>query len=1018
MKKSILLLLSCFCFIWQMQAQQTITVTGTVTDKTDGEPLIGVSVLVKGISQGTITDLNGKYSIAIPANGNLVFSYVGMLTEEVQVAGRTTIDIVMRPNAHMLDEVVAIGYGTIKKRDFTGSIVSVRGDDIKTTPSQSALSGLQGKVPGLSVINAGPAGSAPEIKIRGITSMRNSNPKYLVDGILIDNIDFLNPTDITSVEILKDASSLSIFGIQGANGIIIITTKKGEQGKTNVTFDAYTGFQRIMNNDMLKLTDGNEFTTLLNERLQNEALDNGKTYTQWHPQIEGLGSNWVDEVTQTAPISSVSMNVSSASEKNNAFFSLSYFTQDGVVKDDNYKRITARFNDDFKIFKWWKLGGSAALSYAFQNVTNNSYGGILQNAVWSMPTYKPYNDDGSYMMPDRTVQSNIGNPVARMNIGAHDNHQKYYRMVGNLYTEFTIFDKLIYRSAGYVDARINQQKRYTEQYYLDGAQQNRNSSLNRSMNETIIAQTENYLTYEEKFNKEHNLKVMGGFTTTYRGTEGFNASRDTIGSYPRVDERYQMLSWGAPSTMRNGDSKSEASQVSLIARLNYDFRGKYLLSATYRADASSKFTETNAWGYFPSVGLAWIISEENFMQSSKSWLDFLKLKGSWGIMGNDSPINAYEQYDYAGKDNYAVFGNGLTQYYSLPATYVTPDLTWEKMIGADIGVEAVMLNQRLSTEIGLFKKTASDFLVYPQKVSGVKTYSPINAGSMVNKGIEFSINWQDKIGDVKYNIGGNFSYINNEVTELPESAPSMTISDSRDILCRTVEGETIAHYYGYKINGIFQNQAEIDAHTFTDENGATKLLQPNARPGDFRIADTNGDGSIDDKDRENLGSYFAPFSYGFNLGAEYKGFDLAIDFAGVAGNKIYNATKYPGADTPRNFPEGWLDRWHGEGTSNTYPILSLARPDNFKTSDFYLESGSYLRLRNIQLGYRLPKNLISKIKLTNCRFYVNAQNLLTIASYSGWTPELKTNSPLEQGIDDGMIYPLPATVTFGVNLSF
>ncbi len=1023
MKKLILFLFSCFCLTWQVQAQQSITVTGTVTDKTSGEALIGVSVQVKGANKGTVTDIDGHYSISITENGKLAFSYLGMTEHEVQVNGKTLIDVQMTPDSQMLDEVVAIGFGTAKKRDLTGSIVSVRGDDIKSTPSQSALSGLQGKVPGLSVTNAGPAGSAPQIRLRGVGSMKDANPKYLVDGILIDNIDFLNPTDIASVEVLKDASSLAMFGIQGANGIIIITTKKAEQGKTKVNFDAYTGFQKIMNSDKVSLTNGDGFTMLLNERLMNEALDRAdpeKPYIQWYPQIEGPGTNWVDEVTRTAPISSVSMNVSSASDKNNAFFSLSYFTQDGVVKDDNYQRITARFNDDFKIFKWWKLGGSAALSYAYQNITNNSYDGILQNAVWSMPTYKPYNDDGTYMMPDRNIQSNIGNPVAKMNIGAHDNHLKYYRMVGNLYTEFTILDKLTFRSAGYVDARINQGKKYQEQYELDGSQRSLSSSLNRNMSEAIIAQTENYLTYENTFNKDHHLKVMGGFTTAYRGNENFNASRDTIGTEPRVDERYQMLLWGSRSTMDNNDGKSEIAQVSAIARLNYEFQRKYILSATFRADASSKFSTTNQWGYFPSVGLAWNISEENFMESTKTWLDFLKLKGSWGIQGNDNPIGAYEQYDYAGRNNYAVFGTGLTQYYVLPATYVASDLRWEKMIGTDIGVEAVMLNHRLNTEIGVFKRTASDFLIYPQKVPGVKTYSPINGGSMVNKGIEFSINWQDKIGEVKYSIGGNFSYINNEVTDIPENAPSLTVSDSRDILCRTVEGETIAHYFGYKVNGIFQNQEEIDAHVFTDENGVTKLIQPDAKPGDFRIEDVHGDGTIDDLDRINLGSYFAPFSYGFNMGAEYKGFDLTFDFAGVAGNKIYNATKYPGGDTARNFQEGWMGRWHGEGTSDTYPILSLQgkRSENYRTSDFFLENGSYLRLRNIQLGYKLPQNAISKIKLTGCRFYVNAQNLFTITSYSGWTPELKVNDPLKQGVDDGTVYPLPSTVTFGVNLSF
>ncbi len=1017
MKKVILFLVLACCSIWQAYAQQTITVNGIVTDKTNGESMIGVSVVQKGTSKGTITDVDGKYSITVPNNGTLVYSYLGMATQEVTIQGKTQIDVEMSPDAMMLDEVVAIGYGTVKKRDLTGSIVSVKGSELMTTPSQSAISGLQGKVPGLTVSNSGSPGSAPTIRIRGLGSLSGNNaansPFYLVDGMLVDNAEFVNPSDIESVEVLKDASSLAMFGIKGAAGIIIINTKRGQVGKTSVNIDAYTGFQTILPGDRLKLTNGDEFTELLNEQLQYTAMDAGDPNPhQFVPQVAGTGTNWLDQITQNAPISNVSFSVTSGNDKSNTFFSGSYFTQDGVLKYGDYDRFTLRFNNDYKLSDWWKIGGNAALSQwtrnANSNITNED---LLKNAVKAMPTYSPYKEDGSYMLPDGLIQPQVGNPVANMNIGRGDSKSHGYRAIGNIYTEFLLFKKLTFRSAIYGDIGINYGKVYKEKFKLNDGQKNDKSSLSRSETEYRTLQTENYFTYEDAFKGDHRLKLIAGFVTNYKGNEGYKASRDTITNKDRTDEHFQMLTMGDPNTQKNEDSKGEESQVSVISRLHYSFKNRYLLTATFRADASSKFSETeNKWGYFPSAGLGWVISEESFMQGTKSWLDYLKLKGSWGQLGNDRPIGAYDQWTFVNpKGTIAVFGKDIL-YVPKIKSYADPSMTWEVMTGSEGGFEATLLQQQLSLEATYFHKKTSHFLAKKSIIAGGEDLLFSNIGNMVNKGIELTANWKSNIGDVNYSIGANFSYINNKITDLGDK------NEVFNGICISRVGETIASYYGARTNGIFQNQEEIDAYV----NDKGEKMQPEAKPGDFRFVDIDGDGKVepDNKDRDLLGSYFAPYYYGFNFKVGYKGFDLEADFAGVYGNEIYDSKKVPFAYNQYNYLAEWKDRWHGEGTSNTYPILAMARPNNFKTSDFFIEDGSYLRLRNVQLGYNLPKNMISKIKLTNCRLYVNAQNLFTISSFEGWTPEFEAKNAMNQGIDDGGLYPMPTTITFGVNLKF
>lgn len=994
-------------------AQNSITVTGKVMDGDLNEPIIGANVIEKGTPNGAITNLDGEYSINVPSNATLIVSFVGMQTQEIKVAGRRTIDVTLKTDLQSLDEVVVVGYGTTRKRDLTGSIVSVKGEDLATTPSSSPISALQGRVPGMNVTTSGSAGSAPSINIRGVGSLNNSNPYYIVDGMFTDNIDFVNSNDIESMEVLKDASSLAMFGVKGANGIIIITTKKGKEGRVNFNLDSYVGVQTIMGGDKIKLTNGNQFTSLYNELLANSAADQGQPAPQaFVPQVAGVGTDWIDQVTRTALITSHSLSASAATEKSHSFFSVGYFKQDGVVKYDNYERFTARFNTDYSFNNWFTIGGNVALSY-WDKKTNAfyGYGDILTSAVRAIPTYSPYNEDGTYMMPDRAVQLNVNNPLAMANTGKYDNKSQGYRMIGNVFADVNLYKKILtYHFGAYGDIAINKTKLFKEQFAYDPTFNQPNSSLSRNMDNFWTFQQEHTLTWDDH-RGDHRYKVLAGFTTNFQSQEGFNAARDSInvaGNQTGLPDRFQMLTMGKVKTATNGDNRSEESQISYFARLNYSFKDRYILSATIRRDGSSKFAPGNRWGTFPSVGLGWVMSEERFIKDNLPNVNFLKLKGSWGKLGNDRSSGRYDYYQFVNPNGLLGVSNGDIIVLPSVTGIADPNLTWEKMEGAEVGIEGRFFDQRLGAEFNFFNRNTKDFLAsVPVPAAVGNGFLITNAGSMRNRGFELSLSWNDQVGEVHYTLSGNVTYTKNKVMSLGDG------SDKVDGPCITRVGETIASFYGYKTDGIFQNTQEVNAYV----NSKGEKMQANAKPGDVRFKDLNGDGVINEQDRTTLGAYFAPVTFGLNAQFEWKGFDLGIELAGVAGNKIYNQKLTPYTFNQFNFMNQWEDRWHGEGTSDKLPVLSNQRPDNIQASDLFVNNGSYLRLRTLQLGYTFPKAWMEKIYLNKLRLYVNAQNLFTISGFNGWTPEVG-GTPLKSGVDDGALYPLPATVTFGLNLTF
>lgn len=1011
MKK--LLFLTCLFFAVTAHAQYVTTVTGTVMDGESNEPIIGANVIQKGTPNGAITNLDGEYSINVPSDATLIFSFVGMQTQEIKVSARTVIDVTLKNDLQTLDEVVVVGYGTTRKRDLTGSIVSVKGDELITNPASSPISALQGKVPGMNVTTSGSAGKAPDISIRGIGSLTNSNPYYIVDGMFTDNIDFVNSNDIESMEVLKDASSLAMFGVKGANGIIIITTKKGKEGKVHFNVDSYTGFQTIMGGDKIQLADGEQFTSWYNELLVNSALDESKpTPSPFVPQVAGKGTDWIDKVTRTALITSQSFSAATATERSHSFFSVGYFKQDGVVRYDNYERFTARFNSDYSFNDWFTIGGNVALSYWDKKANAfNGYGEILTSAVRAMPTYNPYNEDGTYMMPDRVVQLNVNNPLAMANTGRYDNKSQGYRMLGNVFADVNLYKKILtYHMGAYADVAINNTKIFKEEFMYDASYNQPNSSLSRSTENFWTFQQEHTLTWDDK-RGDHRYKVLAGFTTNFQNQEGFSAARDSInvaGDQTNLSEQFQMLTMGKVKTATNGDSRSQEAQISYFARLNYSFKDRYILAATVRRDGSSKFASHNRWGTFPSVGAGWVMSEENFIKDNLPNVDFFKLKGSWGRLGNDRSSGRYDYYQFVNPNGLLGVSGGNIIVLPSVTGIADPRLTWEKMEGTEAGLEGRFFNQRLSAEFNFFNRVTKDFLAnVPVPAAVGSGFLITNAGSMRNRGFEFSASWNDMVGKVHYTLSGNVSYTKNKVLSLGDG------SDKVDGPCITRVGETIASFYGYKTDGIFQNAAEVNAYV----NNEGEKMQPNAKAGDIRFRDLNGDGTVNEQDRTTLGAYFAPVTFGLNAQFDWKGFDLGIELAGVAGNEIYNQKLTPYTFNQFNFMDQWADRWHGEGTSNKYPILSNQRPDNNQASDLFVDNGSYLRLRTLQLGYTFPKAWMEKIYLNKLRLYVNAQNLFTISGFNGWTPEVG-GSPLKSGVDDGALYPLPVTVTFGLNLTF
>ncbi len=988
-------------------------ISGKVTDSS-GNPLIGVSIKVKGTSMGAVTDAQGQFSLNVPDTAVLVVSYLGYQTKEVPVNGQASFNIVLSSSATELSQVVVVGYGTQRKIDVTGSVAQVDGADISKQASVNAASALQGKVAGVQVTNSGAPGSSPQIHIRGVgTIYGDPNPLYIVDGVWFNDISFLNPSDIKDISILKDASAESIYGIRAANGVVLVTTKSGIKGQIKVNYNGYAGWQHVTN--LVKMADASEYATLLNEK----SIYSGGNALFSDPDKFGKGTDWYRQILQDAFVTSHQISVNGGGEKSTYNFSLGYLDQDGIVKTNNYKRITASLQNDFQVFDWLKLG------YMMVNSASNSNdipGGIFHATFGAPPIVPVRYKDGSYGDPsDYALGQAISNPEITLDF--FNQKSKNYRITGNVHAEIQFLQHFTFKTSFGGEFGQGEVRGYTPEFFGNSMQNSNSSHLTISRAETRNWIAENTLNYKNVFG-DHSLSVLLG-----QGAQRYK-TYNLIGSAENVpgnttSEMYLKL---ASVTNQKGDttvtsglpySVTDNGDLSTISsyfgRIHYAYKGKYLLTASMRADGSSKFAGSHRWGYFPSVGLGWVISEEGFMQNQQLF-NTLKIRGSWGKIGNASvPSNLSVLTVSQGPNLIAVFGNPQQIYTGASITTIVPPTTyWERGVGTDVGLEAAFLDHRLTLVADYYnKKTEKAIFAIPILASLGTSGSSIigNQADFQNRGFELSLSWDQKTGaDFSYHLSGNFSLNNNKVLAVSTGSNPIyaggAAATGGALSTRTILGQPIGQFYGYQVIGIFQNQDQVSK---SPQAGT-------AKPGDFIYKDTNGDGVISGQDRIPLGNPNPKYIYGLNTSFTYKNFDLSLDFQGVADVSIYNANKglrYGNENYTQNFFD---HRWHGEGTSNTYPSANIGGNQNYVPNSWFVENGSYFRVRNMQLGYTLPTDLVKRWGIDRLRVYANAQNAFNFFQYSGFSPEVG-GKPTNAGIDTN-VYPLYATYNFGINLTF
>jgi TonB-linked SusC/RagA family outer membrane protein len=1008
------LVLLCFFFINSAFAQNA-TVTGSVADASTGETLIGVSINVKGTSTGTQTDSKGAYSLSAPSNAVLVFSYLGYALQEVPVNGQAAINVKLIAKSNDLQQVVVIGYGTQRKIDNTGSVASVKGSELTKQPSLNPVSALQGKVAGVTVTNNGTPGSAPQISIRGLgTVYGNVSPLYVVDGVWYSDITFLNNNDIENITILKDASSTAIYGIRAANGVVLITTKRGVKGKPVINYNGYVGWQSATNQP--KMANATEYATAVNELVvyNNNADPSGPQFPPVfsNPASYGKGTDWYGQILRNAFTTNHQISVSGGTDKATYDYSFGYLDQDGLVRNNNFQRYTLHLSNEFKPISILSIGYSA--NGVFDD-SKDAPGGIFHQLYAAAPTLPVFYKDGKYGDPADygTGNGNNFNPEATLDF--NNSRTVNHRITGDVHAELSILKNLKFRTSFGGDIGQNEVRAFTPEYSATTAQTTTNTTLNIGHTENRNWIWENTLTYNYQY-KDHKFTALAGYSAQDQRSYQITANANGV-PFKSTGNLYTSYPAGDTTVTRIRDATKQIHNrtLSQFARINYSFQDKYLLNASIRHDGASQFYP-NPYGYFPSIGAGWVVTNESFMKDQHIF-DNLKLRGSWGRVGNSVvPINPTKQVVAADPYLTAIFGNPQVPYQGASINSIVPGVIyWETGVSSDFGLEAAFLNNRLSFEADYYNRETQNaiFAIPVLESIGTNSSSLIgNQATIRNRGFEVSLTWKDKVGsDFGYSLSGNIGVnVNKVLTVLSGKNPIYDGGNgiaNGNLATRTVVGDPIGEFYGYKVAGVFQTQAQINASA---QKGT------GAQPGDFIYQDTNKDGSIDSKDRVVLGNPNPKISYGFNTSFTYKQFDLVMDFQGVADVDVYNANigyRFGNENFTQDFYE---HRWHGAGTSNTYPSTNVGANNNSKPNSFFVESGAYFRVRNAQLGYTLPGNALKKYGVQKIRFYANAQNAINIFGYKGFTPEIG-GAVGNMGIDAD-VYPLFATYNFGVNVTF
>ena len=987
--------------------QQAKTVTGTVTD-VSGEPIIGANIRIKGTTTGTITDIDGNFSIKAEPQSVIEVSYIGYLTQETVINNQKSIRFLLKEDTKTLDEVVVIGYGVQKKADLTGSVANINTEKLNTQSNANIGQALQGKIAGVDIVSQGGApGSGTRIMVRGIGTLNNASPLYIVDGMYMNSIDHINPNDIASIDVLKDASSAAIYGSRAANGVIIVTTKEGSntEGKPIIDLSVNLGISTASKFlDMLDAKGWAEVTTIARQAIGKPALDMATDLAN-KPD-----NDWQDIMFRPALMQNYNLSVKGGGKYSTYYTGLGYFNQDGIVKSTNYQRYNIQSKNDYKrgIFS---AGTNLIISFSHDKPLHQELrGGMIGTILQSVPTLEKYDDtrEGGYGGTYGDVV-NIPHPLAIIDDNIMDRYNENVKIFANLYAQIELFKGLKYKLNLTPDFSFERYKNYLNKYDF-GLATNSITQLTERQRRRRNILVENLLTFDRTFG-EHKISALAGYTyqdSRFRHIQAYGEG------LPQGLEEID-----AATTNRSNEGNSWRSVLtSILGRVFYSYQNKYLFTATIRRDGSSKFGKNNRYGYFPSFSLGWNVAEEKFMENVH-WLDQLKLRGGYGVLGNQEIDNYQYSSTITTGINYPDGNGGLLQG-AFPKNFANPDIKWEETAMTNVGIDFMAFNNRLSLTADYYVKNTKDILLtVPIPISSGGANDPIrNAGKIRNNGFEFNLGWMDQPNpDISYGINLIGSFNKNKVIAMGSESGSIKGGSTNQNITtsETKAGYPIGGYWLISTAGYFNSQEEVDAYA---KDG--KKIQPAAEPGDIKFVDANNDGVINDDDRVFQGSPFPDFTFALNGNMRYKNFDLSIGLQGVLGNKIYNATRQTLEDVTKgsNFLASCLDYWTPENKNASHPRLTWDDPNrNTRAeSDRYLENGSYLRLRSVQLGYTFPQTWF-KGAIQHARVYINAENLFTITSYSGYSPDVNADNANYRGFDN-FIYPTNRTFMLGLNVTF
>lgn len=987
--------------------QQAKTVTGTVTD-VSGEPIIGANIRIKGTTTGTITDIDGNFSIEAKPQSVIEVSYIGYLTQETVINNQKSIRFLLKEDTKTLDEVVVIGYGVQKKADLTGSVANINTEKLNTQSNANIGQALQGKIAGVDIVSQGGApGSGTRIMVRGIGTLNNASPLYIVDGMYMNSIDHINPNDIASIDVLKDASSAAIYGSRAANGVIIVTTKEGSntEGKPIIDLSVNLGISTASKFlDMLDAKGWAEVTTIARQAIGKPALDMATNLAN-KPD-----NDWQDIMFRPALMQNYNLSVKGGGKYSTYYTGLGYFNQDGIVKGTNYQRYNIQSKNDYKrgIFS---AGTNLIISFSHDKPLHQELrGGMIGTILQSVPTLEKYDDtrEGGYGGTYGDVV-NIPHPLAIIDDNIMDRYNENVKIFANLYAQIELFKGLKYKLNLTPDFSFERYKNYLNKYDF-GLATNSITQLTERQRRRRNILVENLLTFDRTFG-EHKISALAGYTyqdSRFRHIQAYGEG------LPQGLEEID-----AATTNRSNEGNSWRSVLtSILGRVFYSYQNKYLFTATIRRDGSSKFGKNNRYGYFPSFSLGWNVAEEKFMENVH-WLDQLKLRGGYGVLGNQEIDNYQYSSTITTGINYPDGNGGLLQG-AFPKNFANPDIKWEETAMTNVGIDFMAFNNRLSLTADYYVKNTKDILLtVPIPISSGGANDPIrNAGKIRNNGFEFNLGWMDQPNpDISYGINLIGSFNKNKVIAMGSESGSIKGGSTNQNITtsETKAGYPIGGYWLISTAGYFNSQEEVDAYA---KDG--KKIQPAAEPGDIKFVDANNDGVINDDDRVFQGSPFPDFTFALNGNMRYKNFDLSIGLQGVLGNKIYNATRQTLEDVTKgsNFLASCLDYWTPENKNASHPRLTWDDPNrNTRAeSDRYLENGSYLRLRSVQLGYTFPQTWF-KGAIQHARVYINAENLFTITSYSGYSPDVNADNANYRGFDN-FIYPTNRTFMLGLNVTF